>query len=79
MVALTLRLARRAGETASLSPEDIDWRLGMLSGRGKEDRLNRVPFPADAGGRWPDTCAPGARPGRHTGECSWPWMLRTGR
>jgi integrase len=50
MVALMLRLALRAGEVASLLLEDIDWRSGVLSVRGKGNRLDQVPLPADVGG-----------------------------
>ena len=49
MVALMLRLALRAGEVASLLLEDIDWRSGVLSVRGKGNRLDEVPLPADVG------------------------------
>ena len=78
MVALMLPLARRAGEAASLLLEDVDWRLRMLSVRGRGNRLDRVPFPADIGRPLPDTSAPGA-PRPRTGGCPWPGMLRTGR
>src|SRR6266566_827861 len=50
MVALMLRLALRAGEVAALLLEDIDWRSGVLSVRGKGNRLDQVPLPADVGG-----------------------------
>ena len=50
VVALMLRLALRAGEVASLLLEDIDWRSGVLSVRGKGNRLDQVPLPADVGG-----------------------------
>ena len=50
MVALMLRLALRAGEVAALLLEDIDWRSGVLSVRGKGGRLDQVPLPADVGG-----------------------------
>ena len=49
MVALMLRLALRAGEVASLLLEDIDWRSGVLSVRGKGNRLDQMPLPADVG------------------------------
>src|SRR5260370_38911007 len=49
MVALMLGLARRAGEVASLLLEDIDGRSGVLSVRGKGNRLDQVPLPADVG------------------------------
>ena len=48
MVALMLRLAL-AGEVASLLLEDIDWRSGILSVRGKGNRLDQMPLPADVG------------------------------
>jgi integrase/recombinase XerD len=49
MVALMLRLALRAGEVAALLLEDIDWRSGVLSVRGKGNRLDQLPLPADVG------------------------------
>jgi integrase/recombinase XerD len=49
MVALMLRLALRAGEVAALLLEDIDWRSGVVSVRGKGGRLDQVPLPADVG------------------------------
>ena len=49
MVALMLRLALRAGEVASVLLEDIDWRSGVLSVRGKGNRLDQMPLPADVG------------------------------
>jgi integrase/recombinase XerD len=49
MVMLMLRLALRAGEVAALRLEDIDWRSGVLSVRGKGNRLDQMPLPADVG------------------------------
>ncbi len=49
MVMLMLRLALRAGEVAALLLEDIDWRSGVLSVRGKGNRLDQMPLPADVG------------------------------
>jgi len=49
VVALMLRLALRAGEVASLLLEDIDWRSGVVSVRGKGNRLDQMPLPADVG------------------------------
>ena len=46
MVALMLRLALRAGEVAWLLLEDIDWRSGVLSVRGKGNRLDQMPLTA---------------------------------
>ena len=45
VVALMLRLALRAGEVASLLLEDIDWRSGVVSVRGKGNRLDQMPLP----------------------------------
>lgn len=49
VVALMLRLALRADEVAALLLEDIDWRSGVLSVRGKGGRLDQMPLPADVG------------------------------
>jgi site-specific recombinase XerD len=43
------RLGLRAGEVASLSLEDIDWRAGELIVRGKGARSERLPLPHDVG------------------------------
>jgi integrase/recombinase XerD len=44
------RLGLRAGEVAALTLEDIDWRAGEITVRGKGTRCERLPLPADAGG-----------------------------
>jgi site-specific recombinase XerD len=44
-----LRLGLRAGEAASLTLEDIDWRAGQITVHGKGRREERLPLPADAG------------------------------
>ena len=49
MLALMHRLGLRAGEVASLRLEDIDWRTGVLTVRGKGARRDQVPLPADVG------------------------------
>ena len=49
MLALMYRLALRAGEVASLRLEDIDWRAGVLTVRGKGGRYDQLPLPADVG------------------------------
>jgi len=49
VVALMLRLALRAGEVAALLLGDIGWRSGVLSVRGKGNRLDQLPLPADVG------------------------------
>jgi integrase len=44
-----VRLGLRAGELASLSLDDIDWRRGELTVRGKGNRHGRLPLPVDVG------------------------------
>ena len=50
MMALLLRLALRAGEAAGLLLDDIAWRQGVITVRGKGNRSDQVPLPADVGG-----------------------------
>jgi len=50
MIALLLRLALRASETAALLLDDIAWRQGTVTVRGKGNRADQVPLPADVGG-----------------------------
>jgi site-specific recombinase XerD len=49
MLTLLARLGLRAGEVAALSLDDIDWRAGGITVRGKGRRAERLPLPADAG------------------------------
>jgi integrase/recombinase XerD len=49
MLTLLARLGLRAGEVAGLTLEDIDWRAGEITVRGKGRRSERLPLPADAG------------------------------
>jgi site-specific recombinase XerD len=49
ILTLLCRLGLRAGEAAKLELCDIDWRAGELIVRGKQDRYERLPLPADAG------------------------------
>jgi site-specific recombinase XerD len=49
MLTLLARLGLRAGEVAALTLEDIDWRSGEITVRGKGARCERLPLPADAG------------------------------
>ena len=44
-----LRLGLRASEVAGLRLDDIDWRAGELTVRGKGAREDRLPLPADVG------------------------------
>jgi site-specific recombinase XerD len=46
---LLSRLGLRAGEVARLGLDDIDWRRGELTIRGKGNRAERLPLPADVG------------------------------
>jgi integrase/recombinase XerD len=46
---LLSRLGLRAGEVAALQLEDIDWRAGELTIRGKGKSLARLPLPVDVG------------------------------
>lgn len=43
------RLGLRAGEVAALELADVDWRAGEIVIRGKGDRRERLPLPADVG------------------------------
>lgn len=46
---LLVRLGLRAGEVAASRLEDVDWRHGEILIRGKGDRQERLPLPADVG------------------------------
>ena len=46
---LLSRLGLRAGEVAALRLDDIDWRAGELTVRGKGARTERLPLPQDVG------------------------------
>ena len=49
ILTLLARMGLRAGEVAGLRLDDIDWRLGEVTVRGKGNRRDRLPLPADAG------------------------------
>jgi site-specific recombinase XerD len=49
ILTLLVRLGLRAGEVAALSLEDIDWRRGEITVRGKGNRVDRLPLPGDVG------------------------------
>jgi site-specific recombinase XerD len=51
ILTLLARLGLRAGEVAALRLEDIDWRRGEFTVRGKGNRHDRLPLPADVGER----------------------------
>lgn len=49
VLTVMVRLGLRAGEVAALLLDDVDWRAGDLVVRGKGNRLDRLPLPADVG------------------------------
>ena len=49
MILTLLRLGLRAGEVASLTLDDIDWRAAELLVHGKGRRDERLPLPVDVG------------------------------
>jgi site-specific recombinase XerD len=62
ILTVLVRLGLRAGEAAGLSLDDIDWRRGEIVVRGKANRVDRLPLPADVGQRIVDYLRYG-RPG----------------
>ena len=46
---LLARMGLRAGEAAGLGLDDIDWRSGEITVRGKGSRHERLPLPPDVG------------------------------
>ena len=49
MLTLLARMGLRAGEVAGLGLDDINWRRGEITIRGKPNRLDALPLPADVG------------------------------
>jgi integrase/recombinase XerD len=49
ILVMLVRLGMRRGEVARLELDDVDWRLGEIVVRGKGDRVERLPLPADVG------------------------------
>jgi len=49
ILTMLVRLGMRSGEVARLELDDLDWRSGELVVRGKGDRVERLPLPADVG------------------------------
>lgn len=43
------RLGLRAGEVTALRLDDLDWRHGEITVRGKGNRYKRLPLPTDVG------------------------------
>lgn len=49
VMTMMVRLGLRRGEVARLRLEDVGWRDGQINVRGKADRRERLPLPADVG------------------------------
>jgi integrase/recombinase XerD len=49
MLLLMARLGLRCGEVAALALEDVDWRAGQVTVRGKGGRRDLLPLPVDVG------------------------------
>jgi site-specific recombinase XerD len=49
VIVLLVRLALRVGEAAQLVLDDLDWRHGEITVRGKGRRTDRLPLPVDVG------------------------------
>jgi integrase len=67
MLTLMARMGLRPGQVAGLRLDDISWRSGEVTVRGKGGRLDRLPLTADAGeaiAAWPHDGRRGAGPGR---------------
>jgi integrase/recombinase XerD len=49
VLVLMARLGLRAGEVGALQLSDVDWQAGLLTVRGKGNRLDVLPLPVDVG------------------------------
>ena len=76
---LLSRLGLRAGEVAGLGLDDIDWRRGELTIRGKGNRAERLPLPADVGAAIAAYLRRGRPPPPTVAMYSCGCMPRTGR
>jgi len=65
---LLARLGLRRGEVAAIELGDLDWRAGEILVRGKGNRHERLPLPADVGQAVADHLRPG-RPKSAEGRC----------
>lgn len=72
ILTLLVRLGLRAGEVAALVLDDIDWRRGEIGVRGKANRYDRLPLPADVGQAIVDYLRHG-RPGVALGRAVFVW------
>ena len=57
IILLLARLGLRASEVIALELDDIDWRAGVLTVRGKGRYHDRLPLPPDVGEAIASTCA----------------------
>ena len=73
ILTLLVRLGLRAGEVAALSLDDIDWRRGEITVRGKGNRLDRLPLPDDVGRAIVEYLRH-ARPGAALGRTVFVWV-----
>jgi integrase/recombinase XerD len=62
ILVLMARLGLRAIEVSRLELDDIDWRAGVLDVRGKRDRRDQLPLPADVGQAIADYLVEARRP-----------------
>jgi len=72
ILTLLVRLGLRAGEVAALALDDIDWRCGEITMRGKANRYDRLPLPADVGQAMVDYLRHG-RPATAQGRTVFVW------
>lgn len=63
------RLGLRCGEVAALALDDLNWRAGQLTVRGKGNRRDMLPLPVDVGQAVADYRQLGRSP-RSAGWCS---------
>lgn len=49
VIVLMARLGLRAGEVGALQLSDVDWQAGLVTVRGKGNRLDVLPLPVDVG------------------------------
>jgi integrase/recombinase XerD len=72
ILTLLVRLGLRAGEVAALTLDDIDWRRGEITVRGKGNRHDQLPLPDDVGQAIVDYVRH-ARPGMAHGRTVFVW------
>jgi site-specific recombinase XerD len=73
ILTLLVRLGLRAGEVAALTLDEIDWRRGEITVRGKANRHDRLPLPADIGQAIVDYLRH-ARPAKAHGRTVFVWV-----